>query len=154
MHVLLIFLVLFLPYGLVGQSDSLLRATPWQEEGTGYVLRFTPDGTFEQDYGEDARNGRYLMGRYALDSTQRIVTLSVDYFLGKTRVPVRYRRGQDFYLDYRIEALDSTTLILTDLLTDKIRTFVAIPEDREDPALRRIPKPPVGKLKLPEGWGM
>ncbi|MBB4079770.1 hypothetical protein GGR28_002397 [Lewinella aquimaris] len=153
MQLLYAFLIILLHLGLTGQTDALLQASTWQEAASGYSLRFTPDGTFEQDYGENARGGRYLMGRYAVDSTGHMLTLSVDYFLGKSRLPGRYRRGQDFYLDFTIDTLTATRLVLIDRLTDELRTFTAVPHDREDPARRRIPKPELGKLKLPEGWG-
>ena len=144
-----------LPFSfLSAQSDSLLRAFLWWEAGTGYTLKFTPDGTFEQDRGEDVRSGRYLMGRYTLDSTDAVVTLSVDYLLGKRHLPNRYRRKRDFYLDYRIDTLATDTLVLTDLLTGERRRFGALPlSDGDDPARRRIPKPELGELKLPEDWG-
>jgi hypothetical protein len=147
-------LFLLFPFGfLTAQTDSLLQSASWEEAGTGYQLLLTPDGTFEQDYGADVKSGRYLMGRYALDSTDQTLLLSVDYFLGKTRIPNRYRRKRDFYIDYRIDRLTADTLVLTDLLTDEVRRFGARPlEDKEDPARRRIPKPKQDQFKLPEGW--
>lgn len=147
-------LLFLLPLNLLNaQTDSLLQSANWKEEATSYRLLLTPDGTFEQDYGADVKSGRYLMGRYALDADEKILTLSVDYFLGKTRIPNRYRRKRDFYLDYRIEALSADTLVLIDLLTDEVRRFGARPlEEKEDPAQRRIPKPKQDQFKLPEGW--
>lgn len=150
-----LFILFFLPItGLFGQADSLLRAYHWQEEGTERRLLLTPDGTFELDYGPDTGEGRYLLGRYAIDSTGRELTLSVDYFLGKSRIPGRYRRGQDFYLQYDIVTLDERRLVLLDVLTDELLAFLPAPLNTEDdPARRRAPRPNPTKFKLPRGWG-
>ncbi len=150
---LLLLLFLFPLGGLTAQTDSLLRAAHWAEEGTDYRLLLTPDGTFQQDYGPEQKI-RYLMGRYALDPDHEELTLSVDYYLGKSRIPARYRREQDFYLVYRIDSLTTDRLVLHDLLTNDRRRFSATPlEEAEDPALRRVQPGAPGKLKLPPGWG-
>ena len=135
-------------------TDSLLQSASWLEEATSYRLVLTADGTFEQDYGrEDRRAARYLLGRYALDEDSRELTLSVDYFLGKSRLPDRYRQGQDFYLPYRIDTLTAERLVLTDLLTKESRYFTAQPlRPEDDPVKRRTPQPQPVKLKLPDGW--
>ncbi len=152
MPVLLLLLLLPLS-GLFSQTDSLLRAAHWSEDGTDRRLLLTPDGTFQQDYGEE-ESARYLMGRYETDDDNEEVTLSVDYFLGKSRIPGRYRRGQDYYLTYRIDTLTAERLVLYDLLTDERRYFTAQPlEQEEDPARRRIRLSEPVKLKLPTGWG-
>ena len=137
------------------QTDSLLRASTWQDTTGRELWRFTSDGTFQIDYGEkEEKRGRYLMGRYTVGEDGVILTLSVDYFLGKRRIPSRYRRGQDFYLGYRIGILDDVRLSLTDEITDEERTFIAVDDDDwQDPAERPIPKPAGLKLELPEGWG-
>ncbi len=139
---------------LAQPTDSLLQSVAWQEEGTGYRLILTTDGTFEQDYGsEDRQAARYLLGRYALDGDSQELTLSVDYFLGKSRIPNRYRREQDFYLPYRIDSLATNRLVLTDLVTREVRRFAAQPLRPEDDPLRRhTPAPQPVKLKLPGGW--
>ncbi len=146
--------LLFLPLAaLTAQTDSLLRAAHWAEDATPYRLLLTPDGTFQQDYGPDQKI-RYLMGRYAIDPDHEELTLSVDYYLGKSRIPARYRREQDFYLVYAIDTLTEERLVLRDLLTDERRRFSATPlEAAEDPALRRVRPGAPGKLKLPPGWG-
>ena len=150
----LLFLLLLPCSGLFGQPDSLLRAYHWQEEGTERRLLLTPDGTFELDYGPEGGAGRYLMGRYETDSTGRELTLSVDYFLGKSRLPGRYRRGQDFYLKYDIVTLNERRLVLLDVLTDELLAFLPSPlAEDEDPAQRRVPRPNPTKFKLPRGWG-
>lgn len=150
-----VFILLLLPFtGLCGQADSLLRAFHWQEEGTERRLLLTADGTFEMDYGAAVGEGRYLLGRYELDSTGREITLSVDYFLGKSRLPGRYRRGQDFYLQYDIITLNDRRLVLLDVLTDELLAFVPGPREADDdPAQRRVPRPSPTKFKLPRGWG-
>ncbi|PHL00346.1 hypothetical protein CGL56_04750 [Neolewinella marina] len=142
-------------FGLYGQSpDSLLRAVHWTEDDLPHQLLLTPDGTFQQDYGADAGAGRYLMGRYRVDEDSRELILSVDYFLGKRRIPARYREGQDFHLPYRIDSLTTDRLVLYDLVTGEVRSFTARPLDPEaDPARRRIRRPLPTKLELPEGWG-
>ena len=152
MRALLLFLLL--PFGgLAAQTDSLLRAAHWSEDGTERRLLLTPDGTFEEDYGPGER-ARYLMGRYETDSDSEELTLAVDYFLGKSRIPGRYRQGQDFYLVYRIDSLSADRLVLRDMLTDERRSFSAEPLDQgDDPARRRIKLDEPVKLKLPPGWG-
>ncbi|MEM9929051.1 MAG: hypothetical protein AAF840_04495 [Bacteroidota bacterium] len=146
---------------LAGQTDSLLSSVHWEEmtagDRKGYLIRFNPFGTFEEDAGEVyARSARYLMGRYEIDSTQSVLTFAVDFFMGDKLVHRRYRRGQDFYLDYDIVSLKPERLELRDKLTREIRTFVAKPlEGVEDAATRRINKIQFGKkggLKLPGGW--
>ena len=150
-----LFFLLFLPLlGLQAQPDSLLQRYHWEEEGSDRSLLLTPDGTFQLDYGPDTQQGRYLMGRYQLDSTGREITLSVDYFLGKSRLHPRYRDGQDFYLVYDIVTLNEQRLVLLDAITQDILAFLPAPLDEEaDPARRRIPKPKTGKWELPDGWG-
>ncbi len=150
----LLFLFMLLSCGgLLAQTDSLLRAAHWSEDGTEHRLLLTSDGTFQQDYGPEEK-ARYLLGRYKTDADSEELTLAVDYFLGKTRIPGRYRQGQDFYLVYRIDTLTPARLILRDLLTDELRSFTADPLDpEEDPARRRIRLDEPGKLKLPPGWG-
>ncbi|WP_420459248.1 hypothetical protein [Neolewinella sp.] len=149
-------LLCLLPFTtLLGQpTDSLLQSVAWQEEGTGYRLVLTADGTFEQDYGTENRGAaRYLLGRYALDADSRELTLSVDYFLGKSRIPNRYRRERDFYLPYRIDSLTADRLVLTDLVTRNERRFAAQPlRPEDDPLKRHTPAPQPVKLKLPGGW--
>ena len=140
---------------LLGQpTDSLLQSVAWREEGSGYRLVLTADGTFEQDYGrEDRRAARYLLGRYALNPDSRELTLSVDYFLGKSRIPNRYRRERDFYLPYRIDSLTADRLVLTDLVSREVRRFAARPlRPEDDPLNRHTPAPQPVKLKLPGGW--
>ncbi len=148
-------LLLLLPLAaLRAQPDSLLRAAHWAETGTEQRLLLTPDGTFQQDYGPGAGKGRYLMGRYEIDPDNQELTLSVDYFLGRRRIPARYRRGQDFYLVYQIDTLTPDRLVLRDLLTDELRFFTAESlEDVEDPANRRVNPELPTKLELPPGWG-
>ena len=150
----LLFLLLLPLTGLLGQADSLLQAYHWEEEGTERRLLLTADGTFELDYGPTTGAGRYLLGRYTTDSTGRELTLSVDYFLGKSRLPGRYRRGQDFYLQYDIITLNEQRLVLLDVLTDELLAFLPGPLDAEDdPAQRHVPQPNPTKFKLPRGWG-
>ncbi|THH40685.1 hypothetical protein [Neolewinella litorea] len=153
MRNLLICLLLPL-FGLHAQvGDTLLQAVHWTEDGHPNRLLLTPDGTFQEDYGPDAGSGRYLMGRYRVDEDNQEITLSVDYFLGKRRIPDRYRRGQDFHLLYRIDTLSADRLVLVDLLTGEARRFTAAPLDPEDdPARRRIRRKLPTKLELPEGW--
>lgn len=143
-------------------SDSLLSSVLWEEttpgQNEGYLLRLDRYGSFEEDAGEGGkRAARYLMGRWEVDSASTSLTLAVDYFLGQKMVPKRYRRGQDFYLEYRIIARDSTTLELEDKLTGKTRSFVARPlAGREDAAERTAREIDLGRkdkgLKLPKGW--
>ena len=147
-------LLVTLSTALSGQSDSLLLAFHWEEEGTDRRLLLTPDGTFQLDYGPAERKARYLMGRYRTDSTGRELILSVDYFLGKSRLHPRYRDGQDFYLVYDIIKVTEHRLVLLDVATDDLLAFCAAPlSTDDDPARRQVPKPKVGDWKLPEGWG-
>lgn len=152
-YLLICFLFPFL--GLHGQpADSLLRSVQWAEDGHARTLLLTPDGTFQEDYGPDAGSGRYLMGRYRLDADSREIIFSVDYFLGKRRIPDRYRDGQDFHLVYRLDTLTADRLLLTDVLTGEVRSFTAQPLDPEDdPARRRIRRTLPTKIELPDGWG-
>ena len=153
---ILLLLPLFVTAALLpGQhTDSLLRAAHWQRADSAERLLFTPDGTFQWDYGAAAGDGRYLMGRYETDPDNQEVTLSVDYFLGRRRIAGRYRRGQDFHLTYAIETVDAGRLLLRDVLTDERLEFAAAALDAEDdPARRRIRRDPPVKLKLPPGWG-
>ncbi|WP_157974489.1 hypothetical protein [Lewinella sp. IMCC34183] len=151
---ILILYCLFPLMGLSAQTDSLLRAVHWAEDSTAHRLLLTPDGTFQLDYGPAAGQGRYLLGRYALDGDNQEITLSVDYFLGKRRIPGRYRRGQDFYLVYVLQTLTPERLVLRDVLTGEVRSFTAQPLDPEDdPARRRVDPPVDVRIKLPPGWG-
>lgn len=163
MRLLLSALLIALSFFLVGQTDSLLTAVLWEEtspgEREGYVLRLNPYGTFEEDAGPQYdRAAQRLMGRYELDSTSTVLTLAVDFFMGDKLVHRRYRRGQDFYLDYTILVVEPGRLEIEDELTGKTRTFIARPiKDEQDAATRRINKIEFGKkkggLKLPGGWG-
>lgn len=139
---------------MLGQSkvtDSLLQSAVWVEEGIGYELTLTPDGTFQQDYGENVRRGRYLLGRYETDPDHRELTLSVDYFLGRNKLAERYREGRDYHLTYVIDSLTAEKLVLKDVLTRERRRFDGRPADQEDdPARRRLPVPDFGELKLPD----
>ena len=145
-----------------GQQDSLLTAVLWEEstpgERQGYILRLNEYGPFEEDAGENyQRKSRYLMGRWEVDSLRTRLTLAVDYFMGQRLVHARYRKGQDFYLVYRITKLTEEELVLEDELTGKVRTFIARSiEDALDAAERRAQKIKFGKqkggLKLPKGW--
>ena len=147
-------LSLLFPLFVTAQTDSLLRAVSWQEEGTEELLRLTPDGTFELDYGPGVRRGRYLMGRYTLDEDSDELTLSVDYFLGRKRISPRYRDGQDFYLTYAIDSVSTEVLYLYDVLTRETHRYRARPDDdREDPATRPLPKPQEWKLPDLSGGG-
>ncbi|MGB3800645.1 MAG: hypothetical protein WA952_12595 [Lewinella sp.] len=154
MRPLLLLLFFALAFALPAQADSLLQAYHWQEEGTDRRLLLTPDGTFQLDYGPDEDKARYLMGRYRTDTTAQELTLSVDYFLGKSRLHSRYREGQDFHLVYDIVQINEDQLVLLDTRTDDRLAFCATPlGDEDDPAKRRIPKPELQDWKLPEGWG-
>ena len=154
MRLLLFLLFLPLSTALTAQPDSLLRAFHWEEEGAERRLLFTPDGTFQLDYGPSEKKARYLMGRYRTDSTGRELILSVDYFLGKSRLHPRYRDGRDFYLVYNVITLNERRLVLLDLATDDLLAFCAAPlSGADDPVQRQVPKPKVGDWKLPEGWG-
>jgi hypothetical protein len=147
-------LLVLLPFLSLGaQSDSLLRELDWHADDDELVLRLTPDGTFEFDYGAEAQRGRYLMGRYRLDTTGRVLTLSVDYFLGKRRIPNRYRRGNDFYLEYDLLHSDPRRLVLRDRLTDELRHFTGRLPEGQDPALRPLPTTSDGGFKLPDKRG-
>ena len=146
-------IALLLPLGPTDPTDGLLQSVPWRDTERGLLLRFTPDGTFEYDYGAGER-GRYLMGRYTLSADDQEITLGVDYFLGRRRLHPRYRREQDFYLPYAILRISPQELLLQDLVTQEQITYVAAPEAvREDPAERQLPKPKISDLKLPGGWG-
>ncbi|WP_116105934.1 hypothetical protein [Lewinella sp. IMCC34191] len=154
MRALLSLLFVLFVVALPAQADTLLQAYHWQEEGTDRRLLLTPDGTFQLDYGPDAAKARYLMGRYRTDSTGRALTLSVDYFLGKSRLHPRYRDGQDFHLVYDIIKVTEHRLVLLDVATDDLQAFLASPLLKEDdPARRRVPKPQIKDWELPEGWG-
>lgn len=163
MRNLTLFLLLLLcTLGLSAQQDSLLTSVIWAEttkgEREGYSLRLNEFGPFEEDAGEDFnRSSRYLLGRWELDSTGNQLTLAVDYFMGQKIVHSRYRRGQDFYLEYLILSRSAEELILKDLLTGKLRTFTATPiADAPDVGERRAQKIELGRkkggLKLPKGW--
>ena len=90
------------------------------------------------------------MGRWRLDSAATRLTIGIDYFMGKRMVHPRYRRGQDFFLDYDILLLTPGHLQLRDPLTDERRTFEATAvEHYEEASQRRIPKPDFGPLRLP-----
>ena len=144
-------LALLFPLFVTAQTDSLLRAVSWQEVGTDQLLRLTPDGTFELDYGPGMARGRYLMGRYTLDEDNDELTLSVDYFLGRKRIHPRYREGQDFYLTYAIDSVSTQALHLYDIRTRETHYYRARPDDeREDPAERPLQK---REWKLPDLGG-
>ena len=154
MRLLLFLLFVPLSAALPAQADSLLRAFHWEEEGTERRLLFTPDGTFQLDYGSAEGRGRYLLGRYRTGSTGRELILSVDYFLGKSRLHARYREGRDYYLVYDIVTINEERLVLLDVATDDLLAFCAAPlSGDDDPVRRQLPKPKVGDWKLPEGWG-
>lgn len=159
----LVILVLFLVSPLAyGQQDSILTAVLWEETTTGdrqgYILRLNQYGSFEEDAGENyRRKSRYLMGQWTIDTQRTHLTLAVDYFMGQRLVHTRYRRGQDFYLDYTIVKRTAAELVLKDELTGKERTFVARAKaDALDAAERRAQKikfgKEKGKLKLPGGF--
>ena len=149
---------------IAGSKDSprnLLSTVLWEETspGTrrGYTLRFDPYGPFEEDAGDNPnRKSRYLQGQWSVDSTVTTITFAVDYFLGQSSVHRRYRRGQDFYLDYTVVTLTPDALELKDQLTGKTRTFVARPLAGPDAATRRAEKIQFGKkkggLEIPKGW--
>ena len=151
----LLFILSCLPLlSLSAQTDSLLRAYHWTEEGSERRLLLTPDGTFQLDFGPAAGETRYLMGRYELDSLGRELTLAVDYFLGKSRIHARYRRKRDFYFVYDIITLNDRRLVLLDQLTDDLLAFLPAPlEAADDPARRRVSPPNPAKIVLPPGWG-
>lgn len=160
MRFLLITLMLSL-FVLAGnaQADSLLTTGEWVEEGQDFVLRLQPHGAFEEDAGERfTRSSRYLLGRWAYVDSTRILTLSVDYFMGKNMVATRYRQGRDFYLAYDVIELNDSVLVLEDRLTGKERLFTLRPlSTASDASERRKPQPvtvPNLELpKLPKGWG-
>lgn len=141
------------------QADSLLTTGEWVEEGQDFVLRLQPHGAFEEDAGEGfTRSSRYLLGRWVYSDSTRMLTLSVDYFMGKNMVAPRYRQGRDFYLDYDVIELSESVLVLEDRLTGKERLFTARPlSTASDASERRKPKPvlvPSLELpQLPKGWG-
>lgn len=159
-----IFILLSLPVALFAQADSLLTTVLWEEitrgERNGITLRFDEFGPFEEDAGEDHQQAsRYLLGRWELDTTSTRLTFAVDYFLGRKLVHPRYRRGKDFYLEYRIVTFTRDTLELEDELTGKVRRFVAVPlDDRPDASERRAQKIELGTkkdnggFKIPDGW--
>lgn len=145
----------------VAQQDSILTAVLWEEtspgDRQGYILQLNPYGSFEEDAGEQhRRKSRYLMGRWEIDSLKTRLTLAVDYFMGQRLVHPRYRRDQDFYLDYRILKRTTTKLVIEDELTGKTRSFIARSrEDALDAAERRARKIQLGQkkggLQLPGG---
>ncbi len=145
-----------------GQQDSLLSSVIWEEttpgERQGFLLRLEPYGPFEEDAGANhQRKSRYLMGQWTLDTAKNTLTLSVDYFMGKSLVPSRYREGRDFYLRYNIIERTAEQLVLQDERSGEERTFRARPiADKLDAAERRAKKIELGqkkrtKLKLPGG---
>ncbi len=156
-------LLLILNVSGIAQSDSLLTSFEWVEDSSfaraGYVLRLQPHGAFEEDAGEDfTRSSRYLLGRWAYVDSTALLTLSVDYFMGKNMVNGRYRDGQDFYLDYKVVKISDTALQLKDLLTGKVRSFTSRPVSAgPDASERRKPKPTLTPEltlpQLPKGWG-
>ena len=173
---LLLTLLISGPLALIGQStapgDSLapvdsvflrLVATDWLEitpqgDTTGFILRLTDDGSFEEDAGENfTRPSRYLLGRWRIEDGKRL-TLGVDGLLA-SNLPRQYRKGKDYYVPYELSFYEDGALRLIDLLTHAIRRFEPQPRaaDYLDAAERRKPKPilkpdePI--LKLPPGWG-
>ena len=139
------------PDTLTAQPDSLparqlLTRVAWEETADsphpGYVLLLTPEGNFNEDAGaEGRRKYRNLLGRWQLDSTDAVLTLSVDGLMGQGLLPNRYLRGRDYFVDYSIVALNDDTLTLLDQLTGKRRFFVATSPNRvEDQAKKRLPK--------------
>lgn len=149
-------------------QDSLgriiaLTQPVWREASggarNGYLLSLTDNGNFEEDAGEvPNRDYRYLMGRWRMTDSTASLLLSVDGFLGRSSVHRRYLRGRDFYLNYDIVELTPARLVLRDVLTGDLRTFVA--ETRgatESAAERRMPgqrtEPRGGGFKIPDGWG-
>ena len=132
------------------RSDStvfdLLSRMAWEEiDGSlnpGYLLLLTPEGNFNEDAGsDDARKYRNLLGRWHLDSTQAILTLSVDGLMGRGLVHSRYLRGRDYFIDYDILELNNHELLLKDRATGKRRIMIGVAPDRvEDQAKKRIPK--------------
>ena len=146
----------------VGAQDTLavpqaLIATVWQDVSGGsrqyYNVFFSQEGNFDEDAGAvPNRPYRHLLGRWAYDDAERILTLSVDGLMGKGLVHERYREGADFYLRYKIIDVSENDLELLDLKTKQKRVFIAtVPDDVEDQARKRIPKgkEPTEGFKLP-----
>lgn len=152
-------LLIFLVSGqLMSQADSLLTAVLW-EETSGFRLRLNPYGSFEEDAGaQHHRAARYLMGRWEADSLLTRLTLAVDYFLGRKMIPDRYRREQDFFMEFRILKLSPEKLLLEDVLTGHQRHFQSVSRTGSlDAAERRAQKirfknPAPLELKLPDGF--
>ena len=144
---------------------ELLYTYAWRETTpgprNGYLLSLEQYGALEEDAGErPARSSRYLLGRWHLEATRpgenaprretadTLLIFSFDYHMAYRMVDRRYldrdRSGPyqtDFYIDYAVDDYSPTRLVLRDLLTDEVRTFVGepVPEGR-DAAERRIPK--------------
>ncbi len=132
-----------------------LSVTLWRQTrpdaGRDYVVHYTSEGNFEEDAGPGhGRSGRYLMGKWTVDTLSRQLTVGIDYFMGKRMVHPRYRDGQDFYLVYDIVAVTGEELVLRDVLTEELRVFVPTAvEGYQEASERRKPKPKFGELKLP-----
>lgn len=135
---------------LGAQVDSLLSLALWEEPATGYVLRLSPKGNFDEDRGA----GRYLQGRWEVDSAGTELLLAVDGLLGGRLVHRRYRRDRDFYLEYRILVVNSEELLLEDLLTGEERHFFFRElGDYLNPSERLLRTAPQPKLELPKSGG-
>lgn len=128
---------------------QLLTAAPWQEVD-GKLLVLSPEGNFDEAARAGISGESHLLGRWVLDSTQRLLTLSVDGFMSGGKINARYRKGRDFYLPYEIVEVTPYELVLLDLITKKRRSFIAAPDaEIEDHSERRKPVPteaPVFKL--------
>lgn len=139
---------------------QLLTAAPWREV-YGKLLILSAEGNFDEAAGDRvvgdegdpnvSRGESHLLGRWVLDSTQQLLTLSVDGFMSGGKISARYRKGRDFYLPYEILEVTPYELILLDLITDERRSFIAAPEAKiEDHSERRKPKvPKASEFKLP-----
>lgn len=124
---------------------KLLTEVAWQElessEKPNYLLVISPEGNFDEDaVSEKARRYRHLLGRWALDTVENTLTLGVDAFMGKDLVHARYREGRDFKIPYTIIELTQHELILKDVKTGRLRSFIATDlEGYEDQAQQRMP---------------
>jgi hypothetical protein len=138
------------------QTDSLFTAVLWEETSpgnrSGYFLRLSPEGNFDEDAGPNhGRSARNLLGRWEWSPAENELTLAVDGVMGKGIVSRRYLHGRDYYLNYTLESLSATEMVLRDVLTDEVRSFRAISLDNyEPPFKRRIPKSPEKIFTLPK----
>ena len=127
---------------------SLLSRMAWKEiDGSpnpGYLLLLTSEGNFNEDAGAaGARKYRNLLGRWHLDSTQSILTLSVDGLMGRGLVHSRYLRGRDYFIEYDVIDINNHELVLKDRATGKRRIMIGVEPDRvEDQAKKRLPQGP------------